>query len=90
VTTVVYPDAEYKFYLDATLEERARRRLTEFESRGEHATLDEVKRELAERDHRDATRELSPLTRAKDAIVVDTTDMSPEQVVDHLLGMIEP
>jgi len=90
VTTVVYPDADYKFYLDATPEERARRRLKEFESRGEPATLDGVTRELAERDQRDATRELSPLTQADDAIVVDTTNMSPEQVVDHLLGIVEP
>jgi cytidylate kinase len=89
VTTVVYPDAEYKFYLDATPEERAQRRLKEFEARGEAATLDEVKRELAERDHRDATRAHSPLTRAADAIVVDTTDMGPEQVVDHLLGIVQ-
>ncbi len=88
VTTVVYPDARYKFYLDASLDERARRRLEEFRSRSEAATLDEVKRELAERDHRDSTRELSPLTRAEDAVVVDTTSMTPDEVVNHLLNLI--
>lgn len=88
VTTVVYPGAEYKFYLDASLDERARRRLKEFEARGEHATLDAVTRELAERDQRDSTRELSPLTRTEDQIVVDTTRMTPEQVITHLLGIV--
>ncbi len=88
VTTVVYPDARYKFYLDASLDERARRRLEEFRSHSEAATLDEVKRELAERDHRDSTRELSPLTRAEDAVVVDTTSMRPDEVVNHLLNLI--
>jgi len=90
VTTVVFPDARYKFYLDASPDERAQRRLKEFESRGETVTLDEVKRELAERDHRDSTRELSPLTRADDAAVVDTTAMTPDEVVAHIMDMIEP
>jgi len=89
VTTVVYPDADCKFYLDASLDERARRRLAQFEARGEAATLDAVRRELAERDHRDSTRALSPLTRAKDAIIVDTTTMTPKQVVEHLLGIVQ-
>lgn len=89
VTTVVFPDAAYKFYLDATPEERARRRLEEFRARGENVSPAEVERELAERDHRDSTRELSPLTRADDAIVVDTTAMTPDEVVTHILGLIE-
>jgi cytidylate kinase len=90
VTTVVYPDAEYKFYLDATPGERARRRLNEFEERGEAADFDQVKREIDERDHRDSTRALSPLTRARDAIIVDTTSMTPGEVVDRILRIVEP
>ena len=90
VTTVVYPGAQYKFYLDATLDERARRRLEEFRTRGERTTLEAVKRELAERDHRDATRALSPLKRAEDAIVVDTTHMTADEVVAYILRVIEP
>jgi cytidylate kinase len=90
VTTVVYPDAELKFYLDATPDERARRRLREFEQRGEQADLDQVKREIEERDRRDSTRALSPLTRARDAIIVDTTSMMPSEVVDRILRIVEP
>jgi cytidylate kinase len=89
VTTVVYPGAQYKFYLDATLDERARRRLEEFRTRGERTTLEAVKRELAERDHRDATRALSPLKQAEDAIVVDTTHMTPDEVVAHILRVVQ-
>ena len=89
VTTVVYPEAQFKFYLDATAAERARRRLEEFRSRGETVTLAEVERELAERDHRDSTREHSPLTRAADAIVVDTTNMTAEAVVAYIMDRIE-
>jgi cytidylate kinase len=90
VTTVVYPGARYKFYLDASLDERARRRLEEFAARGEDVTLEAVKAELAERDHRDATRALSPLKQAEDAIVVDTTHMTADEVIEHLLRVIEP
>jgi cytidylate kinase len=90
VTTVVYPNARYKFYLDASLDERARRRLEEFRARGERVTLDAVKRELAERDDRDRTRALSPLKQAEDAIVVDTTHMTADEVVAHILRVIEP
>ncbi|MBN1919054.1 MAG: (d)CMP kinase [Verrucomicrobia bacterium] len=90
VTTVVYPNAQHKFYLDASPEERARRRLKEFAERGERATFDEVKREIEERDHRDSTRAVSPLTQAKDAIIVDTTSMKPDEVVDRILRIIEP
>lgn len=90
VTTVVFPNAEYKFYLDASPDERARRRLKEFAGRGERAAFDEVKREIEERDHRDSTRAHSPLTKARDAIVIDTTDLAPEQVVDRILEIVEP
>ena len=90
VTTIVFPNAEYKFYLDASPDERARRRLKEFAERGERASFDEVKREIVERDHRDSTRAHSPLTKARDAVVIDTTDLAPEQVVDRILEIVEP
>lgn len=89
VTTVVYPEAQFKFYLDATAAERARRRVEDFHARGETMSLAEVKRELAERDHRDSTREHSPLMRTKDQIVVDTTDMTPDEVVAYIMGLVE-
>lgn len=90
IGTVVFPDARYKFYLDASLEERARRRFEQLRERGRGgADLQEVLREMGRRDERDSTRSSAPLRAAADARRVNTTDLSVEQVVQCLLETIE-
>ena len=84
IGTVVFPDADLKFFLDARAEERARRRFTE-QSSNEPVTLDRVTRDLEARDRADRNREHSPLKRAPDAIYVDTTDLTPEETLETLL-----
>jgi len=88
VGTVVLPEADLKIYLDATLEERARRRYIELQSRGGSQTLDEVQAGLSRRDEVDSNRDLSPLRPAQDAIIIDTTALTPEEIlrtIDPLL-----
>jgi cytidylate kinase len=87
--TVVCPDAEVKFYLTATLDARARRRFAELSAQGAQVTLDAVRAEVAARDAQDEGRELAPLRKAPDAIEVDTTALTPEQVVDVMAQVVE-
>ncbi|MBT3270590.1 (d)CMP kinase [Candidatus Poribacteria bacterium] len=84
VTTVVFPNAQVKVYLDASVEERAARRHADLEAQGEQPSLDEVEREIRERDERDRTRADSPLLVAPDAEVIDTTGMSIDDVVSAI------
>lgn len=89
IGTVVFPDAPYKFYLDASPEERAKRRY--LETAGEAAAaegVDSVKKSLSKRDTVDKTRAKDPLKPAEDAEIVDTTCMTLDQVVDHIVGKI--
>jgi len=86
--TVVCPDAEVKFYLDAALEERVRRRQAELAARGVVVSVDEVRREITARDHADSMRALAPLRKPPDAIVVDTTDLTSEEVVARLVAEV--
>ena len=88
IGTVVFSSAEYKFFLTATLEERAKRRLGEFAARGVEVSVEKVTKELQERDLKDSTREMSPLKKADDAIEIDTTNMNPEQVVEAIMKRI--
>ncbi len=82
IGTVVFPDADVKFFLSASVEERAKRRLIELEAAGADApSFEEVKSQIAERDHQDMTRATAPLKRAADAIDVDTTSMTLDEVV---------
>jgi cytidylate kinase len=83
--TVVFPDAGLKVYLDADLDERARRRWTELEARGDRATLADVKNEMIERDRRDRTRAVAPLGAAADALVVDSTALKVDEVVERVV-----
>ncbi len=85
--TVVFPQAMLKIFLTASLEERARRRYKQLKEQGVSANLDALFRELAERDRRDAERAVAPLKPAADAVEVDTTGMSIEQVLDRVLGL---
>ena len=87
--TVVCPDAEVKFYLDASTAARARRRQAELAGRGVVVDLHIVHDELVLRDRQDTTRALAPLCKAPDAITVDTTDLDVEQVVETMLRTIE-
>ncbi len=86
--TVVFADAPVKFYLDASVEVRAKRRYAEHAAKGDDVTLEELRHQIELRDRRDSTRSVSPLRQAEDAIYVDTSDMGIEQVVDHLLGIL--
>jgi cytidylate kinase len=82
--TVVFPDAEFKFYLDADPHIRARRRSEELHAAGQHADFDTVLKGVIERDHRDRTRADGPLRQPPDAIVIDTTALSPEEVIAEM------
>ena len=85
--TVVFPDADVKFYLDASPKARAYRRYQELKSKGSQ-TLVEVEQDLFRRDHNDSTRQAAPLKPAPAAIRIDCTDRSAEQVVEHMLVVI--
>jgi cytidylate kinase len=82
--SVVFADCPCKFYLTARVETRAVRRLAELRARGVETTLDRMIEDLEIRDHRDATREVGPLLRPDDAVVLETDDLTPEQVLDRL------
>jgi cytidylate kinase len=90
IGTVVFPDAEYKFYLDADSAIRAERRYAELSRKDAGIKRDEVLRQLAERDHRDRMREIAPLKVADDAIVIDVSKMSVDEVVSALKERIQP
>ncbi|MEO1129725.1 MAG: (d)CMP kinase [Planctomycetota bacterium] len=82
--SVVFFDADIKFYLDAGQRVRALRRARQLEAMGRDADVDDIEREIADRDHRDASREVGPLIRPDDAITIDTSQLSQDQVVDSL------
>lgn len=88
IGTVVFPEADFKFYLDAQFSERARRRHEEMCCVNGNICLDEVKADLHNRDTIDSTRKVAPLKKAEDAIYVDTTNMGIAKVVEKLLGFI--
>ncbi|WP_031578043.1 (d)CMP kinase [Ruminobacter sp. RM87] len=87
--TVVFPDASAKIFLDASAEERARRRVAQLESRGVAADYDKILKEIADRDYRDRNRATAPLKPADDALVLDSTTLSIQEVVDTAVKFIE-
>jgi cytidylate kinase len=87
--TVVFPNAEHKFFLTASDRERAKRRWQELKPLDPSLSLDEVEEELKARDKQDAQRELSPLKPAEDAQILDTTDLTLDQVVHVINKWIE-
>ena len=89
IGTVVLPDAQLKVYLDADLDERARRRHDELLRRGEVVSFQQVRAGLAFRDKQDSEREVAPLKQADDAVYVDSTSLSPAQVVERVLDLAE-
>ncbi|MBN2032754.1 MAG: (d)CMP kinase [Deltaproteobacteria bacterium] len=86
--TIVFPEAEFKFFLTADLEVRAQRRYLERTIRGESVCLENVKKDLIERDQQDTNRVLSPLRPAEDAVTIDSTYLNADEVVDIMLKMI--
>jgi cytidylate kinase len=89
IGTVIFPDAEFKFYLQADVKVRAQRRFAELKAKGASITECEVLEQLRDRDRRDSDRELAPLKRADDAIVIDSTNMSIEAVVAAMKAKID-
>ena len=89
IGTFVFPDADLKIYLTASLEERAKRKLKEWREKGIDGTLEEAKRDVMERDKRDSERALAPLSKAEDAVEIDTTHLSPEEVIERILKILK-
>lgn len=88
IGTVVFPDAGVKIYLTASPEERARRRTIDMERRGADMTYDDVYADLVRRDNYDASRKASPMAQASDAIPLDTTGMSIDEVVGYIAALV--
>jgi len=89
IGTVVFPDAEIKVFLDASLDERARRRFEELRARGASADLESVRRAEEERDRRDRTRSHSPLRAASDAVVIDSTGIPADEVAAGIVQLVQ-
>lgn len=89
ICTVVMPHAEHKFYITASAEERARRRFLELKGKGENPDFEKVLEDINRRDYNDMHRDVNPLRIAEDAIVVDTTEMNIEEVVQYIKSIIE-
>lgn len=87
IGTTVFPQAEMKIFVTADKQERARRRFLELKSKGKTATIDEVARNLQERDYIDTHREVSPLRQAEDAVVIDNTNLTPREQLAILLAL---
>lgn len=88
LTTIVFPNADYKFYLDASIRERAQRRFADLQEQNVDTTIEAVEAEIKARDEKDTSREHSPLQVADDAICVDTTGKTIDQVIDIIVGHI--
>jgi cytidylate kinase len=88
IGTVVFPSAEAKFFLTASVDVRARRRFDELLARGGSPELAEVQREVAERDLRDSTRPIAPLKQASDACIIDSSVLSIDQVVERIVKRV--
>ncbi len=89
IGTVVFPKAELKIFLTASIAERGRRRWAELEARGTHLRMSEVLENLVERDTIDSQREVSPLIQAQDAILVDNTSMDTQQTLNRIVEEVE-
>jgi CMP/dCMP kinase len=87
IQTVIAPDAEVKIFLTASLEERAKRRWLELQQKGISVSYEEVLQEVKERDERDKTRAIAPLRKAPDAVEIDTTGMTPEEVAEKIVKL---
>ena len=86
--TVVFPEAQHKFYVDALLEDRVDRRFLERKKNGTSISREKVREDLIKRDYQDMNRAISPLRAAEDAEIIDTTDLDPQQVVERMVEKI--
>ena len=89
IGTVVFPNAQLKIFLTATVEERAMRRYKELIAKGQQVDLAQLKEDIASRDKQDSERAISPLRQAEDALLLDTSDMNIEQVTDKILQLVQ-
>ena len=87
IGTTILPGAQVKIFLTASVQTRAQRRLLEMQGRGETCDIEEIREDIRKRDQRDMTREISPLRQAEDAILLDSSDLSIEQVVNRILDI---
>ncbi len=89
IGTVVFPNAEHKFFLTADYDIRAKRRSNDFNKVDENLQIDDIKKDLMERDKKDSNREISPLKRAEDAIIIDTSNCTIDEQVDKIYNYIK-
>lgn len=89
ITTVVFPNATYKFYLDASVDERASRRFKENKEKGIEATYEEIKENISKRDYNDMHKEVGSLMRTDDQIYIDSTNLTIDEVVEKMRKIIE-
>ncbi|MGX3065845.1 (d)CMP kinase [Ursidibacter arcticus] len=87
--TIVFPNAQVKLFLDASAEERTKRRVKQLQEKGFNANFDEILAEIKERDFRDRNREIAPLVPAKDALVLDSTSLAIDEVIQQALSYVE-
>lgn len=88
-TTIVFPEADKKIFLDASIEERARRRFLQFKEKGINISIEEARNSIIERDKRDASRDVAPLTVAPDALLIDSSNLSIEDVIKIILDYVK-
>ena len=88
IGTVVFPDADFKFYLDASAEVRASRRMKEFQKRGENVEFEDLVKKIKKRDFFDMNRNISPLIQASDAVVIDTSDLSLKEQIEKIINIV--
>ena len=88
IGTAVLPNADLKIYLTASSRTRAERRYKELVEKGQKCNIDDIEKDIIDRDYRDMHRETSPLKQAEDAVLVDTSDMTIEQVIDRIVALI--
>ena len=89
IGTVVFTNADYKFFLIADPKVRAQRRLDELQAKGEEVLFEEILKNVVDRDHQDSTRTISPLRRAEDAIEIDTTSFSVDEVFEQMMSVVK-
>ncbi len=89
IGTVIFPDAKYKFFLDATPEVRAKRRYLQLREKGENVDYSQILKEIIDRDKNDSTREIAPLKMADDAVYIDTSSLTIEEVVNKIIEHIK-
>lgn len=89
ITTVVFPNANYKFYLDASLEERVNRRYKQYQEKGIDMSLEEIKENIQKRDYNDMHKEVGSLTRTNEQVYIDSTNMTIEEVANKMIAIIE-